>query len=177
METLSLACRCLLVLVFLASSTGKLRREAFGEFRASVRAARLLPEAAVSPALTTVVAAELAAAVLLVVPPTVRFGAVLAGGLLAGFVVVILASARRRTGLACRCFGGDGAVLGLRHVARNVVLLAACAVVVLVPPSLPARVEPGVLAFVAAGVLAVLAIRLDDLLDLAAPPARTWEPS
>lgn len=177
METLSLACRCLLVLVFLASSTGKLRPGAFADLRTAVRSAHLLPRGLVTPALVAVVAAEAAAALLLVVPPTVRLGAVLAGLLLAGFVVVILTSARRRTGLACRCFGGDGAVLGPRHVARNTVLLAACAVVVLVPPSLPARVEPVVLALVAGGVLAVLAIRLDDLLDLAAPPARTWEPS
>ncbi|CAM5787264.1 MauE/DoxX family redox-associated membrane protein [Cellulomonas persica] len=173
MDTLSLACRILLVLVFAVSSTSKLRSGPFDELRTSVRTARLLPARVVSPVLGAMVAAEATAAVLLVVPTTVRLGAGLAALLLAAFVVVIVTSARRRTGLTCRCFGGNGAALGGRHVARNAMLLVACAVVVAGPGALPQHAESVALALVAATVLAVLVIRLDDLAALALPRART----
>jgi uncharacterized membrane protein YphA (DoxX/SURF4 family) len=172
-EVLSLACRCLLVLVFLASSTGKLRRTAFTGFAAGVREAQLLPPRLVSPVLVAVVAAEAAVVVLLVLPWTARLGAALAAALLAAFIGVIALAVHRRSGLTCRCFGGSGAQLGPRHVTRNAALLLACLAVAIVPASLPERPEPAALAVVGAACLATLAIRLDDILDLVRPPART----
>lgn len=168
MEIVAVGCRCLLALVFLASASGKLRPRALDAFRSSLVRAQLLPRATVAPVTLLLVGAEAFAVPLLLVPATASVGAGLSALLLVGFSAGILLLRHRGTELACHCFGTTGSPLGVRHLARNGVLLTACLAVV-VPTTASARPPALVLAAVAAALAAVVVIRLDDIVDLLGP--------
>lgn len=170
---------CLLATVFLMSGVGK--AYSGGQFRGfaeSLRAMRLLGDAAVVPVSAAVVAAELAVPLLIAayaVPGLSLAGLGLAAGLLASFTAAIIVVLRRGTPASCRCFGGSGAApFGRRHVVRNLVLIAVAgggAVATLRDPQVGWQ---SLVLGAAAGVsVALLVARLDDLVALFAPlPAR-----
>ena len=113
---LEIACRSVLLAVFVVAFAGKLpSRTSYRDFAESLRpmnAAGLAP---------VVVGAELLVVALL----AAGLGSVgypLAGILLVAFVIGIVRSLRADVPVTCRCFGGRGGQLGRRHVVRNVLL-------------------------------------------------------
>jgi len=168
MSAVDIACRGMLVLVFLASAIGKLGN--FGGFVAAVRQLRLVPGGWPRPVARMVVAAEAAAAGLLVLPSSfAAAGFVLVILLCAMFAVVIELSVRREIQVPCPCFGGSADLLNRRHLLRNAVL-AAVAVVGL------AGIQTGrpeflaiLISSVTAVFLAAVVIRFDDVADLLVP--------
>ncbi|MER6479013.1 MauE/DoxX family redox-associated membrane protein [Streptomyces filamentosus] len=163
------ACRALLVLVFLVSAAGKLRgRGAFDGFVAEVRAWRLVPAGTARGVAVGVAGVEAALPVLLVVPVTARPGLAVAGLLLVALTAGVVVTRRRGTVARCACFGRTATVLGRRHVVRNVLLVGAVAVA-----SLPAAGPVGAAALtvaIGAGALgALLVTTLDDIAGLFSP--------
>ena len=126
MSSVALACRALLVVVFVVSAVSKLRgRDAFPAFVRSVRRMKVVPPKLVRPVAVVVVTAEVAAAVLLAVPlrPTGMAGFVITAGLLLSFTAGIGYAIRHGSNEPCRCFGRSEVPLGPRHVIRNSFLI------------------------------------------------------
>jgi hypothetical protein len=172
MQYLDISIRFLLGTVFLTSSLGKVARQgAYESFVASLRDTRLMPGLAgvIAPVL---VAAELAACALLVVPagPTVTVaGLVAAASLLAVLTIGLTLVVGRGVSAACHCFGASAAVLGPRHIVRNLSLtVLATAGAVGADAAADTRAHPAgaVMATVGGVVLGALVVRLDDLLEL-----------
>ncbi|TDB78971.1 hypothetical protein E1182_14435, partial [Micromonospora sp. KC721] len=171
MRAVELAARLLLALVFLTAVVGKLRtRAGFDGFVGSVGQFGV-PARWASAVARLAVATEAAVVVLLAGPPTVPAGLLLAAGLLGVLTAAIVGTLRRGVRPACRCFGAGDAPIGLRHVARNLVLLSVALLGLLgwaaagPPPSTPAML----IAVGAAVPLAAVVVRLDDLVALFAP--------
>jgi uncharacterized membrane protein YphA (DoxX/SURF4 family) len=169
------ACRVLIGAVFLAAAAGKLRsRSAFAGYVESLRALRMLPTTTLWPVAVALAAAEAAVPVLLARGATARPGSVVAVALLGVLTTGVAWALVRRTGAACRCFGGAAVPLRRRHLLRNGLLLGVAVVAVMSPAGRPAAQPGGVAVAVAAGlVLAALAVRFDDLADLFSGTART----
>lgn len=174
MSYLLIACRTLLLGVFLAALAGKVRgRAAYRGFEASLRALGVLPRRLAGVAAAVVTAVEAAIVVLLAVPGTVAAGFLLAAVLLTAFTTGIVLALRRGTTAPCACFGASVTPLGRVHVVRNLLLLA-------VAGAGPAAGTGGgtefagvVLAVAAALVALVPVLRLDDLTALfSRAPAR-----
>ncbi|HEX4735916.1 MAG TPA: MauE/DoxX family redox-associated membrane protein [Thermoleophilaceae bacterium] len=127
MDTVELALRIVLAVVFATAGVGKLldlegSRRAMQDFGVSEGAARavglLLP------------LAELVTAILLIFEPTAQVGAVLAALLLAAFIAGIANALRKGQEPDCHCFGQiHSAPAGKSTLIRNGVLLAAALVV------------------------------------------------
>jgi hypothetical protein len=162
-----LACRVLLGVVFLAALVGKVRsRRAFAAFADSLRSLRLLPGRSIRPVVGAVVLAEAGVPALLIFEATARVGFLVALGLLVAFGVAIGVVLSRRAAGTCRCFGDRARNLGRRHLVRAGVLAGAAAAG-LASTSGSDSGPGGQAVAVAAGlVLAVLAIVLDDLVEL-----------
>ncbi|MDO3687524.1 MauE/DoxX family redox-associated membrane protein [Micromonospora sp. C28ISP2-4] len=175
LEHLDIALRCLIGVVFLAATYGKVHsRVSWREFVASLAAMRVVP-ARLVPAVAGVVGlAEAAVPVLLLVPPTRRLGHVLAALLLVAFSSGIIITLSRRQRVACRCFGATGAPLGRRHLLRNGLLIAAAAVGVAAAGATGEVAPAGVaVAAVAGAVSGLLFVWFDDITDLfVTQPAR-----
>jgi uncharacterized membrane protein YphA (DoxX/SURF4 family) len=170
MPYLVMGIRCLLGVVFLISSTSKVR--APRAFVASVGDLRVLPASLVRPVAVAVIAAELAICLLCAVPggePAVA-GFLTAAGLLTAFSVGIVASVRRDVRTACRCFGAGTVPLGMRHVARNMAL-AAVAVLGATAAAWPGPVRfAGTITALLIGlVLAGAVVGFDRIVDLVYP--------
>ncbi|MFD4374099.1 MauE/DoxX family redox-associated membrane protein [Streptomyces sp. NPDC058486] len=124
-DSLILAVRCVVTVVFAASALGKAR--APGEFRAAVRDMRLVPgrlTGAVAVAVP-VLEAVLAAAVWI---PALTAGAfALSFGLVAVFTLALASVLRRKIDTSCSCFGTSRTRVGPAHLVRNAVLLGATA--------------------------------------------------
>ncbi|MEN3540859.1 MauE/DoxX family redox-associated membrane protein [Microbispora sp. ZYX-F-249] len=121
-------CRLLTGIVFLMSAVSKLRgRAAYEEFTAAARDLTRIPARRAGPVAAIVVAAEAAVAPLLAWGPTVLAGFCVALGLLAAFTVAMAAALRRGRRVPCRCFGASAVPVGLGHLTRNAVLVAAAA--------------------------------------------------
>jgi hypothetical protein len=169
---LDVGCRSLVALVFLVSAAGKVQgRTSLAAFAASVRAFGLLPSAWAGVAAGGVIACELAVVPLVAVPRTAVFGSALATALLAAFTTAVALVLRRGRAVACRCFGHASAPVGRRHLVRNGLLMVLALGAVHSPgPAHP----PGVLLAVLGGTAgALVLIRLEDLIDLFATPARS----
>ncbi|GAA2766537.1 methylamine utilization protein MauE [Streptomyces paradoxus] len=175
MQYLHLATRCLLVVIFLVSSVGKVSgRTAYSRFVTSVRDMGVLPAPLVPAAAASVVAAETVVWLLLLVPtpPAARSGGVIATGLLCAFTAVVLASLWRGVRTPCRCFGTSAAPLGARHVVRNSCLAASSAVCVTTAGAGGPVHASGAVVAVSAGLLtSALIVWLDDIVDLFRPAA------
>lgn len=103
----------------------------YAVFAATLADYRLLPPAVVPVAAATLLAAEAAAILLLLVPATCAFGAVLAIGLFGLYgLAMALALFGGRTEIECGC-GGEGQLVSWGLVARNGVLAAIAAGLVL----------------------------------------------
>jgi hypothetical protein len=165
---LALACRAMLLGVFLCSCVSKVRgREPFDSFVESVARLGVIPRSWSRRAAAATVAAEASTVVLLALPDSQLAGFAVALGLLACFTGVVAPAIRGGFADGCRCFGAPAASLGTPHVVRNLVLVAAGlagAAATAVPASGP--VDPGgvVVALIAAAFVVVLVVRLDDVL-------------
>ncbi|MDG4864468.1 MauE/DoxX family redox-associated membrane protein [Streptomyces sp. T-3] len=170
MYYLGLAARLLLVLVFASAVLGKTwRRTSFVSFADSVEALRVLPRHLARPAAVLTVVLEGAVAVLLCVPALAVVGLVLAMLLLLSFVAGILAARRAGRLVPCRCFGATRKPLGMPHVIRNLLLVAAAALALLgqlTPGSAGVHLGGVAIAVAVAGIAALIVVRLDDLLSL-----------
>ncbi|WP_131736347.1 MauE/DoxX family redox-associated membrane protein [Actinomadura roseirufa] len=166
MEYLHVGCACLVGLVLLVSAVSKARD--LGGFAASVPA--LLPfrvgAGAVRVLAVVVVVLEAVAAAAMAAPWTRPFGLGLAAVLLVAFTLTIgRVVADRGPVVRCRCFGAASAPLGVRHLARNSLLLTAAAVGLVTPGATP-PVAGAAVAAVAGAVGAILLVSFDDLVDL-----------
>lgn len=175
LDHLDVALRCLIGVVFLAATAGKVRsRTSWQEFVASLAAMRVVPARLVPAAAGVVGLAEAAVPVLLLVPPARRLGHVLAALLLVAFSIGIAVTLGRRQRVACRCFGATGAPLGRRHLLRNGLLTTAALVGVAAAGATGDVPLAGVaVAAVAGAVGGLLFVWFDDITDLfVAQPAR-----
>lgn len=175
MSYLLIACRTLLLGVFLTALAGKVRhRAAYHAFVASLRALDVLPHRLVGAAAAAVTAAEAAAVVLLAVPATVPAGFALTAVLLSVFTTGIGLALRRGTRTPCACFGASSTPLGGTHVARNVFLLATAGTGLAAVATAGGGTQPAGVALAVAAALVVLVpvLRLDDLIALFRVPAR-----
>ncbi|MEU9363637.1 MauE/DoxX family redox-associated membrane protein [Streptomyces avermitilis] len=169
MPYLVIVLRCLVGVVFLVSSVGKVAgRHAFSEFVIALRQLRMLPASAVSAVATCVVCVEAAIWVLLAIPEPVATtaGFTLAAGLLTVFAVGIVVAMRRGVRAPCRCFGASASLLGPWHVARNVVLAGTAMGAAAVPAAGPVQLGGVVVAVSGGLLLGGLTAVLDDLVDL-----------
>ncbi|GAA2454815.1 MauE/DoxX family redox-associated membrane protein [Streptomyces macrosporus] len=178
MHALAIGVRCLIGVVFLVSSVGKvLGRRRFGDFVAAIRRVPAVPTQRATAVAAVVVAAEFAVWILLVIPTplTAAVGCALAAVLLAVFVIGIASALGHSVAVPCRCFGASTAVLGLPHLIRNAILAllaAAGAVSALWAASASTGTAPGVETVVAAlagALLGGLVVVLDDVLELFLP--------
>ncbi|PNG20443.1 MauE/DoxX family redox-associated membrane protein [Streptomyces cahuitamycinicus] len=173
MQYLHLAIRCLLVVIFLVSSFGKISgRRAYGRFVTSVRDMGVLPAPLARPAAASVAAAETVVWLLLLVPSpsAARSGGAIATGLLCAFAAAVLASLWRGVRTPCRCFGTTAAPLGAQHVVRNSCLAAAAVLCVITAEAGGPVHASGAVVAVSAGLLGgALIVWLDDILGLFRP--------
>jgi hypothetical protein len=171
-----LAIRCLLVVIFLVSSVGKIfGRSAYSRFVTSVRDMGVLPAPLVRVAAASVVAAETVVWLLLLVPAPLaaRSGGAIAAGLLGAFTVAVLASLWRGMRTPCRCFGTSAAPLGVQHVVRNTCLIGSAAVCAITAEAGGPMLASGAVVAVSAGLLGgALVVWLDDIVELFRPVGR-----
>jgi hypothetical protein len=165
MAYLQLGCGILLAVVFGWSVVGKLRsRTAFRGFADSL--APLVRRT--TPVAVLLTGAEALVPALLPVVPVLGFG--LAAVVLAVLTAGVLTAVRRRLTIRCRCFGGTGTRLGVRHVVRNLLLFVVSGLGLAVTATAgPTPSTGGAGMFLSAGVAVVLAtvvIHLDDLVEL-----------
>ncbi|WP_424891604.1 MauE/DoxX family redox-associated membrane protein [Streptomyces sp. XH2] len=178
MGCLAIGIQCLIGVVFLASSAGKVTgRRAFDRFVSSVAGMQVVPFRSARSVARTVVAAEGAVCVSLAVPVPAAtvVGLAIAAALLAVFTAGIALSVRRGVRTPCRCFGASQAPLGPRHIARNLTLTAAAVTGAAAVTAGGTATPGGVAVAVLAGLLlGGLVAALDDILDLFRPvEART----
>jgi thiol-disulfide isomerase/thioredoxin/uncharacterized membrane protein YphA (DoxX/SURF4 family) len=127
MDTVELALRVLLAVVFATAGVGKLldldgSRRAVADFG--------VPERAASAIGLLLPLAEIAVAILLIFEPTAQVGAILGALLLAAFMLGISNALRKGQQPDCHCFGQiHSAPAGRSTLIRNGVLLAAALVV------------------------------------------------
>lgn len=173
MAYLEIATRCLIGVVFLASSASKLAgRAAFDAFVASLHEMRPVPPNLTGPVARLVVGSEVAVWVLLALPTrwTGLVGLGVAGALLVAFAVAVGRSVRQGVNQPCRCFGLSAVPLGRRHVVRNIVLAAAAATgAVAVAESGSARPDWLLVAGLGGLLAGGLVVVLDDVLELFRP--------
>ncbi|MFE6223729.1 MauE/DoxX family redox-associated membrane protein [Streptomyces sp. NPDC057854] len=124
-DSLLLAVRCLVAVVFAASALGKAR--APGEFRATVRDMRVVPRRLTGPVAAAVPVLEVALAAAVWVPALTTWAFALSFGLIAAFTAALAAVLRRGIDASCSCFGASRTRVGPAHLVRNAVLLAATA--------------------------------------------------
>ena len=110
-------------------------------------------------------------AVLAVVPGTAAAAMVLATVLLLAFTAVLAAALRRGTETGCHCFGASTEPVSVRHIVRNLVLLALALTGPLLVGSGPSgghgwRLSTALLCALVAVVTAGLIVLLDDLAAL-----------
>lgn len=173
MYYLAVGLRCFVGVVFLISSLSKLGPSSHREFRASLRAMRLLPDRLTAPAAVCVVSGELGLVVCLAAPSRLLVGAgfAVAGLLLVLFSGAIVVLLRRGTSRPCRCFGLSSATLAPHHVLRNVLLAAAAVTGAFASTAAHGPLLwAGVLVAVCAGVaLGGLVTVLDEIVSLFRP--------
>ncbi|MEU9606528.1 MauE/DoxX family redox-associated membrane protein [Streptomyces sp. NPDC048057] len=175
MDYLVIGVRSFVGTVFLISSLSKVTGASHREFRASLRAMRLLPESLVAPVAVCVVVAEVAVVGLLATPSQGRpavVGFTTAGLLLLVFSGAIVVLLRRGGGTSCRCFGSSSDVLARRHVLRNALLAVAAAVGAFASAESHGRplTWPGVVVVLGIGAaLGGLVTVLDDVVALFRP--------
>jgi len=176
--------------VFTASAFAKLRSlQAYRDYRAGLRATRLVPGRLLSGTATTLAAVEAAiagglagAAVLLAAGSPgayllARIALAVAAALAAVLAAGVAVAVSRGTRTPCACFGGSTArPLGAAHLIRNSCLLALLAAGLAAtglqhagPRLAGPRLAGSALAVVAGLVVTLLITRWDDLVSLVAP--------
>ncbi|MGW6740121.1 MauE/DoxX family redox-associated membrane protein [Streptomyces sp. NPDC055025] len=192
MRNLATGCEFLLGVVFLAAALSKSRnRYSFLEFVGSIKDLNILPRSRARAMAMTALGVEFTVPVLLafsLLPvgplreeaPVLRTGALaLSLGLLLVFSSVVAHALRSGTQTPCKCFGGRGAVLGVRHIVRNL-LLSTIAIVGMLGNLLAgesAEAVFGKLLAAATGiVLASFFVLFDDIVELFIPTRSTGSP-
>lgn len=176
MAYLLLSCRCLIAAVFVTSVVSKTRsRDAFRAFVSSIDDLRPAPAPGSGAIAPVVVAGEGSVAVLLAVPGAVTAGFALSASLLLAFSAAIAAAVRRGVRTPCRCFGASVTPIGVPHLVRNLLLLAASATGGLTALRSPAGVLHPAGVAVSVMTVAVVAVPLlfffDDFVALFGDPA------
>ncbi|MEV5709240.1 MauE/DoxX family redox-associated membrane protein [Actinoallomurus sp. NPDC052274] len=173
MQYVAIGVRCLIGVVFLASSVSKvIGRDAFGAFVASLQGMKILPSIFVRLAAYLVIGAEFSTCVTLAIPGQLfaMIGFAAAAILFTLFIAGISLSLRRGIHAPCRCFGASVIPLGSRHIVRNVGLVAVVVVGVLTALSGGSvDVSGAVVAMFAGLLLGGMAIIIDDVLGLFLP--------
>ena len=124
MTYLVLACRGVLVGVFLVSLAGKLRsRTAYQEFVSATATLLSTTVARARQLAPLTIAAELVVVCTLAIEPFVRPGLVMAAALLLCFTMALFRALLRGTTTPCRCFGKP-TPLTPTHALRNIALIA-----------------------------------------------------
>jgi uncharacterized membrane protein YphA (DoxX/SURF4 family) len=159
-----LAARVVVGLVFAVAALGKLgSRQRILETSAAL-AGLGRPPVLNWPALAVALAGmEAATAILVALPATQRLGLLLGAALLVVFCSAIAVSLRRRQTVTCRCFGGAGGVLGLRHLVRNATLACFAGGALAVDQTSPIEFRGGLGAAAVGVVVATVVIYWDDL--------------
>lgn len=186
MPYLLVALMAALLVVFGVSAWSKVRSPAAQRvFAASLRPLPLLPSSVVVPVAAAVTAAEVTitlglawaiAAAMAGAPGTRPAEVAVLGGaglLLAVLTTGVAVAIRRPTGARCACFGATERPISRRHLVRNALLLlivAAGLIVVAAATDRPGEPAGVVLGLACGAVAALILIRLDDLVDLFAPP-------
>ncbi|MFD8001131.1 MauE/DoxX family redox-associated membrane protein [Streptomyces mirabilis] len=176
MSSFEIAARSLMGTVFLISSLSKTRsRESYQDFANSLAQMRVVPLALEGLATRAVVIAEFAVWALLAVPTAQagRLGQILAAGLLAAFTVGISQTVRRRSPVACRCFGDSGTSVGVRHIVRNALLAAVALSCLLVPAPGSASAGKAMVAALVGLVTGLVTTALDEIFTLFRPITET----
>lgn len=124
--------RIVLAGVFLAAAAPKLADPL--SFATSLANYRVFPDDSLHLIATVVPALELVAALAVLTGWRLRGGVCLLGGMLLAFTALLATSLARGLDLDCGCFGRSDQVdpVGPLHLVRNVVLLALCAVLLVV---------------------------------------------
>jgi hypothetical protein len=172
MISLSILCRALVGLVFAASGAGKLAtRERFKDFVAWLGALPLPLVAARRPIASLAAGVEVGIVVLVAVPATATVGLVLAAAVLSGFAGVTLLLLQRGSRPPCQCFGRSDAPLGIRHVVRDLLLVAAAVVGALTAEGASPAVGAVIVSLFAAALASVVMIRWEDLTYIIVGPS------
>jgi hypothetical protein len=167
-SSVDIACRGMLVMVFLASAAGKARN--FGGFVAAVRQLRLVPGSWPRPVARVVVAAEVVAAGLLLLPaPAALAGFGLVVVLAGVFAFVIEVSVRRGIRVPCPCFGAASDLLNRRQLVRNALLVVVAAVGSAGLDTGRLELVEVMVSLAVAVFLAAVVIRFDDVAELLVP--------
>ncbi|MEU2281570.1 MauE/DoxX family redox-associated membrane protein [Streptomyces sp. NPDC013178] len=172
MTSLEIAARSLIGTVFLISSLSKARsRAAYQDFAHSLARMRVVPPALQGLAAPAVVTAEFAVWALLAVPTAQAgtLGQLLATSLLAAFTVGIARTVRRRSAVTCRCFGASATPVGVRHIARNALLVVVALSCLLAPVSGSASAGEAAVAALAGLAMGLVTAALDEILALFRP--------
>ncbi|GAA1960133.1 MauE/DoxX family redox-associated membrane protein [Catenulispora subtropica] len=165
MVYLIVACRCVLAGVFLLSAGEKLR--APSAFASAIAGFQLMPDRFTRFAAYGVLAVELTTAALLAFPATVLPGFLLAAGLLVVLTAAVTQAVYRGLNVPCPCFGVSAAPVGIRHIVRDVLLVAVAGFGVLgtlaASDAVRAHAEAGgVIVAFCAGAVVVLLVRFTD---------------
>jgi Methylamine utilisation protein MauE len=169
MEYVSLGCRWLTGIVFLAAALSKVR--GFDGFRRSVAALAPPLAARSGAAASAVVTSELLVVALIAVPETAFWGLAAALALDLAFVAAIVSALRRGVQEPCRCFGPEERELGAREVVRDVILGAVALAGLLGAAAGPPAWHPAgrLVAAFAGAVGALFVVRFDDIVELFFP--------
>ncbi len=168
-----------LVVVFATSGASKLRGpDAQRTFAASLGDLPFLPARSVRGVAAALTAGELMVAADLLasliagwagLPGAVAMTAVALTAtaiLLITLTVGIAITLRRGVRAGCACFGSAHRPLGVSHLVRNVLLLAAAGTAAALPPAPPVRPQDLLVAVTAGAVAAFLIIHADDMAEL-----------
>jgi hypothetical protein len=170
----TLACRCLIGVVFAVSAVSKVRSlSSFRAFAAWLASLPMLSARARAVLAPVIAAAEIAIAVLVAQPWTVTAGMVLAAVVMAVFAVGTGVLVRRDVRASCQCFGPSAVPLGIRHVGRNAALCAAAVTGAIESGAVagPGRPAGTALSLGIAAVAALVVVFLDDLSAVLTDPA------
>jgi hypothetical protein len=174
---LHLGAGVLLGLVLAASLVNKVRgRAAVRAFADALAGLRFASGRVALPLALFIIGVEASAGALLAYPATYLGGLLSVTALMATYAVAVAVVLRRDVRAPCGCFGSAGdRPLGYPQLVRNLLLVAVGIVGVATGAQSDHPLHPGGVVVTIAGttLAAIVVIRLDDLVDLLAPPTTT----
>lgn len=174
MHYVDYATRAAIATVFVVAASSKGRNgEAFSRFARSISLLGAAYQTHARVLALTIVTGEAIVPLLILSPMTSSIGYALCIFLLSMFSIATARAVAARLHVPCRCFGADGSVLSLRHVARNGLIVLVALLVLLLRSSLHQSPGsgPGVLLAIGAGIfIGVCLVNWDELVFLAERP-------
>lgn len=128
-RSLTFICRIIIAGIFLYAGIGKIADPS--SFADSVAAYRILPRELVNAFALVLPWTEVLAACALFLPALRRQGALVLTGLCTIFILAVISAMARGLNIDCGCFAKASTAVGARVLARDVVLLAMCVVLML----------------------------------------------